>query len=79
MEPAEHMAFFVYADRPGIVGLIGGRLGEARVNIASMQVGRDQAGGRALIAMAVDSALPDGVAQEIAEAIGADLVRSVDL
>ncbi len=79
MEPAEHMAFFVYADRPGIVGLIGGRLGEARVNIASMQVGRDQAGGRALIAMAVDSALPDGVPQEIAEAIGADLVRSVDL
>ena len=79
MEPAEHMAFFVYADRPGIVGLIGGRLGEARVNIASMQVGRDQAGGRALIAMAVDSALPEGVPQEIAEAIGADLVRAVDL
>ena len=34
----EHLAFFTYADRPGIVGIVGRLLGEHGVNIASMQV-----------------------------------------
>jgi D-3-phosphoglycerate dehydrogenase / 2-oxoglutarate reductase len=46
MEPTDHMVFFRYADRPGIVGLIGGKLGEAGVNIATMQVGRQRGRGR---------------------------------
>ncbi|HVF04290.1 MAG TPA: phosphoglycerate dehydrogenase, partial [Frankiaceae bacterium] len=36
--PTEHLAFFTYHDRPGIVGAVGGILGAANVNIASMQV-----------------------------------------
>ncbi len=34
LEPADHMAFFVYEDRPGMVGAIGRILGEAEINIA---------------------------------------------
>ncbi|MPZ86906.1 MAG: phosphoglycerate dehydrogenase [Nitriliruptorales bacterium] len=79
MEPTDHMVFFRYVDRPGIVGLIGGALGEANVNIATMQVGRREAGGEALIAMAVDSAVPAGVIDEIAATIGASDARSLDL
>jgi D-3-phosphoglycerate dehydrogenase len=79
MEPSEHMVFFRYADRPGIVGIIGGRLGEAQVNIATMQVGRRKAGGEALMAMTVDSAIPEGVVDEIARLIGATDARSIDL
>jgi D-3-phosphoglycerate dehydrogenase len=79
MEPSDHMVFFRYADRPGIVGVIGNRLGEARVNIATMQVGRRAAGGEALIAMAVDSAIPPDVIGEIAHAIGAADARALDL
>jgi D-3-phosphoglycerate dehydrogenase / 2-oxoglutarate reductase len=79
MEPADHMVFFRYVDRPGIVGLIGGKLGEANVNIASMQVGRREAGGEALIAMTVDSAVPHDVVEDIAEAIGAADARALDL
>lgn len=79
MEPAAHMAFFVYVDRPGVVGIIGGKLGEAGVNIASMQVGRTDAGGRALIAMTLDSAIPADVLEDIAKTIGAADVRAVDL
>jgi D-3-phosphoglycerate dehydrogenase / 2-oxoglutarate reductase len=79
MEPADHMVFFRYADRPGMVAIIGGRMGEARINIASMQVGRHEAGGEALIAMAVDSAVPTEVVDEIAKAIGAADARAISL
>ncbi len=79
MEPADHMAFFRYADRPGVVGIIGGRLGDAEVNIAAMQVGRTDTGGEALVAMAVDSRIPHDVLDDIAQAIGATGVRAVDL
>ncbi|MBA2528637.1 MAG: phosphoglycerate dehydrogenase [Euzebyales bacterium] len=79
MEPSDHMVFFRYVDRPGVVGVIGGRLGRAGVNIATMQVGRREAGGEALIAMAVDTAIPPDVVTEIAELIGATDARALDL
>ena len=41
---SEHMAFFRYDDRPGVVGTVGRLLGEADINIAGMQVARDRAG-----------------------------------
>ncbi len=77
--PTEHMAFLRYDDRPGVVGTIGGILGEHAVNIAGMQVSRDAKGGHALVALTVDSAIPHGVLEEIAEAIGASTARQVDL
>ena len=79
MEPSDHMVFFRYSDRPGVVGLIGGRLGEANVNIATMQVARREAGGEALIAMAVDTALPADLIEEIAQFVGASDARALDL
>ncbi|MFL6100444.1 MAG: phosphoglycerate dehydrogenase [Actinomycetales bacterium] len=74
-----HMAFFRYADRPGVVGVLGRILGDAGINIAGMQVGRDQRGGAAVVALTVDSAIPAGVLAEIAEEIGAETARVVDL
>ncbi|RLV51114.1 phosphoglycerate dehydrogenase [Nocardioides mangrovicus] len=79
LEPTDHLAFLEYEDRPGKVGAIGVLLGEAGVNIAGMQVARDQRGGRALVAMSVDSAVPADVLDRIAEAIGAGDVSGVDL
>ena len=60
LEPTEHLAFFSYEDRPGMVGTVGGILGAAGVNIAGMQVARDTKGGQALVALSVDSAIPAG-------------------
>ncbi|MET8143148.1 phosphoglycerate dehydrogenase [Sphaerisporangium sp. NPDC005288] len=79
IEPTEHLAFFTYADRPGIVGIVGKILGEREVNIASMQVSRDAKGGRALIALTVDSSIPAEVVDQIAQEIGAEGGRTVDL
>ena len=79
LEPTDHLAFFTYEDRPGMVGTVGKILGDAQVNIAGMQVSRDTKGGQALVALSVDSAVPTEVLGEIREAISARVVRGVDL
>jgi D-3-phosphoglycerate dehydrogenase len=77
--PTEHMAFFSYVDRPGIVGAVGKLLGDEQVNIAGMQVGRDAKGGKALIALTVDSAVAPQLVDAITREVGADMGRRVDL
>ncbi len=79
IEPTDHLSFFTYVDRPGIVGVVGRILGDHGINIASMQVARDVKGGKALIALTVDSAIPADVIDQIGAEIGADSGRSVDL
>ena len=79
LEPTEHLAFFRYEDRPGMVGTVGRILGDAGVNIAGMQVARDAKGGQALVALSVDSAIPTESLAEIQEAIAAASVRAVNL
>jgi D-3-phosphoglycerate dehydrogenase len=79
IEPTEHLAFFSYADRPGMVGTVGGILGEAGINIAGMQVSRQIRGGQALVALSVDTAIPADVLDDIQHAIDAVSARAVDL
>ena len=79
ISPAEHMVFFTYSDRPGVVGIVGNILGDQGINIAGMQVCRDARGGHALIVLTVDSALPPPVLDEITTSIGAVFGRAVDL
>jgi D-3-phosphoglycerate dehydrogenase len=52
-------------DRPGMVGHVGTLLGKHKVNIASMSLGRDQAGGTALTILTLDSAPDDNVLTEL--------------
>jgi D-3-phosphoglycerate dehydrogenase len=75
----ENMVFLRYADRPGVVGIVGTLLGEAGVNIANMQVGRQTQGGEALMALAVDSPIPDEVLADIASRARLSDARSVTL
>jgi D-3-phosphoglycerate dehydrogenase / 2-oxoglutarate reductase len=79
LEPTQHLAFFNYEDKPGMVGTVGGILGAAGVNIAGMQVSRDSKGGLALVALSVDTAIPAEVLLEIEHAIDAVSVRAADL
>ena len=79
VEPADHLAFLTYGDRPGMVGTVGGILGAAGVNIAGMQVSREEKGGRALVALAIDTAIPATALADIQQAIEAESVRAVDL
>ena len=63
--PSEYMAFFRYADIPGMIGRIGTILGNHDINIAHMQVGRRKIGGEAVMGINVDTPIPDEVMEEI--------------
>ncbi|MGD0615211.1 MAG: ACT domain-containing protein, partial [Verrucomicrobiota bacterium] len=52
-------------DRPGIVGYLGTLLAKYKVNIASMSLSRDTAGGRAMTVLNLDSVPPAEVLDEI--------------
>jgi D-3-phosphoglycerate dehydrogenase len=52
-------------DRPGIIGYLGTLLAKYKVNIASMSLGRDTAGGLALTVLSLDSAPPQSVLDEL--------------
>ena len=73
---SEHMLVFRYEDKPGVVGQV---LGDAGINIANMQVGRDAAGGLALIALTVDSAVDQPTVDAIAARIAAESGAAIDL
>ena len=58
IELAPLMAFFLYDDRPGVIGRVGTLFGEAGVNIANMAVSRTNQGGKALMALSIDTPAP---------------------
>ena len=58
MELAPLMVFFRYDDVPGVIGRVGTLFGEAGVNIANMAVSRTRRGGKALMALTLDTAPP---------------------
>lgn len=66
-----------HVDRPGVVGNVGTILGKADINISSMQVGREQARGPALMLLSVDDPIPPEVVQQIAGVPGLTYVKVV--
>ncbi|MEW5800632.1 MAG: phosphoglycerate dehydrogenase [bacterium] len=51
----EKMLVFQNIDKPGVIGDIGGLLGQAGINISGMQFGREKPGGRAISVLNIDN------------------------
>ncbi len=66
-------------DRPGIVGYLGTLMGKHQVNIASMSLSRDMAGGEALTVLNLDSVPPEELLAEIQKDPDISNVRVVKL
>jgi len=66
-------------DRPGIVGHLGTLMGRHNVNIASMSLSRDNAGGQALTVLNLDSVPPAALLEEIQRDPDISNVRVVSL
>jgi D-3-phosphoglycerate dehydrogenase / 2-oxoglutarate reductase len=79
MAPSKNMAFFLYKDRPGVIGKIGTIIGEAEVNIATMDVGRMEAGGTALMGLNLDSSLSAETLARISESLDVESAWYVEL
>jgi D-3-phosphoglycerate dehydrogenase len=54
-------------DRLGAIGKIGTTLGNNKVNIADMTLGRKKAGETAVVVLNIDGDIPDGVVEELAQ------------
>jgi D-3-phosphoglycerate dehydrogenase / 2-oxoglutarate reductase len=68
-----------HRDVPGMVGRIGTILGEANVNISTMQVARTQRGGSAMMVLELDRAAGRSALQAIGAVEGIESVRSIEL
>jgi D-3-phosphoglycerate dehydrogenase len=60
-----HMLYIVNEDAPGFIGRLGTTLGEAGVNIGTFHLGRQEAGGVAVVLLSVDSPVPVDVVESI--------------
>jgi D-3-phosphoglycerate dehydrogenase / 2-oxoglutarate reductase len=79
LKPTNNLLFLRYLDVPGVVGVVGNSLGKLKINIADMQVARTDVGGQALMALTVDSVIPNDLLDVIAKETGAAMVRYVNL
>lgn len=66
LAPTGHLIYVRHFDKPGVIGRVGSLLGSREVNIASMQVGRTDQGGNAIMLLTVDKAISDADAEALA-------------
>ncbi|CAB4952233.1 unannotated protein [freshwater metagenome] len=76
---AENLVLMVYTDRPGIVAIYGKAFAEAKINIAAMQIARQQKGGKALSVITVDSPVAPEVLEQVRVAIEADVMKAISV
>ncbi len=63
--PDGYMLFIKNNDKPGFVGALGTILGEGKVNIASITLGRENEGGLAISVVNVDSKVPEETLEKL--------------
>ncbi|MDR2431016.1 MAG: phosphoglycerate dehydrogenase [Candidatus Margulisbacteria bacterium] len=68
--PQGILLLFTHQDKPGIIGKLGTVLGEAGVNIAGMQVGREKIGGRAIMLINIDNKIEADILAKISRIEG---------
>ena len=75
----DHLIVMQYIDRPGIVAVYGKEFGDSKINIAGMQIARQNLGGKALSVLTVDSPVPAALLEKVRKAIDADVMLEVDI
>jgi D-3-phosphoglycerate dehydrogenase / 2-oxoglutarate reductase len=77
--PAGSMVLTRHTDKPGIIGAVGTLLGTNGVNIAGMNVGRQQTGGRALMVLMVDDPIHEDLMAQMRALPGMETAQLVHL
>jgi D-3-phosphoglycerate dehydrogenase / 2-oxoglutarate reductase len=77
--PEKHMLFIRNEDVPGMIGKLGGILGDHGINIGNMAVGRGEPGSRAAMAVTVDEPVPEEVVEALLSTPGFNEARAVTL
>lgn len=77
--PEGHLVLVHHTDQPGAIGRVGTLLAQNDVNIATMQVGRQEIGGKAIMMLTIDRPLTDDELEQVRAMEGFDRVTTVDL
>jgi D-3-phosphoglycerate dehydrogenase len=77
--PEEHMMVITYEDRPGMIGKIGQVMGEHEINIAAMNLGRQEKQGEAMVILSLDSPVPGHVVEEVGKVVEASFIKYLHL
>ena len=77
--PEGNLLYIQHTDKPGVIGRVGKILGDIDVNIATMQVGRKQLGGEAIMMLSFDMPLQDEVIERLHKSQDIVSIRKIDL
>ncbi|HTW84646.1 MAG TPA: phosphoglycerate dehydrogenase [Candidatus Sulfotelmatobacter sp.] len=77
--PVGGMLITQHADVPGMIGRVGTILGNAQVNISTMQVSRNTVGGDAIMVLSIDRPADEATLAALRAVNGVGSVRSLDL
>jgi len=77
--PSGNMLVVPHIDRPNIIGPVGVLLGEGKINIAAMQVGRQEIGGPAVMVLNIDNAVPEDILDKLLQIDGVTDVKYIQL
>ena len=72
------MLYVVNEDKPGFIGRLGTKLGEASVNIGTFHLGRRDAGGEAVVLCSLDQPVPQPLLADIAGLPGVKTVKALN-
>ncbi len=70
MPPSAHMVILRNDDRPGVIGKVGTILGEEKINIVDMNVGRSKDGLGALMVISTQDEVPNDIAELLMQTDG---------
>ena len=79
VQPYGHLLLIRHRDQPGAIGQVGTVLGSRDINIATMQVGRRDQGGSAIMMLTVDKKIPEDLLKTLEELEQIQQVTAIDL
>ncbi|WP_022792298.1 phosphoglycerate dehydrogenase [Marinococcus halotolerans] len=77
--PTGHLIYIQHTDKPGVIGKMGQILGRHQINIATMQVGRREEGGEAIMMLAVDREANQDVVKDLTSIEEISLADTIEL
>ncbi|MBN2011486.1 phosphoglycerate dehydrogenase [candidate division KSB1 bacterium] len=79
ISPAHHHVMVEHDDVPGVVGKVGSIMGDNKINIEGMSVGKTGTAKSAMMVLSIDKALPANVAAEMTNVAEIRKVKSISL
>ncbi|MEH7354570.1 phosphoglycerate dehydrogenase [Neobacillus drentensis] len=79
VKPEKYLLYIKHRDLPGMIGKVGSLLGNYGINIGTMQVGRTEVGGEAIMVLTLDKALGTEVIRELTLIDGLDEAQLLEL